>query len=195
LAHRIHIFGASGSGTTTLGRELARQLNGAHLDTDNYYWHKTDPPFVDKRDPEERVQLIQRDSAGEENWVLSGSICSWGDSLLESFTLAVFVQLDAEIRIQRLAQREKERYGNRINPDGDMHQIHNDFMDWAKSYDTASAPTRSLELHQTWLKKLSCPVVCANSITPCESLATDILENHTRDKSYKPANILRFRKQ
>ncbi len=177
MPHRIHTFGASGSGTTTLGRELARQIRGTHLDTDTYYWHKTDPPFVDKRDPVKRVQMIQRDVANKENWVLSGSICSWGDDLLESFTLAVFVRLDADTRMQRLAQRERQRHGDRIKPEGDMYQLHLEFMEWARSYDTASAPTRSLHLHQSWIQKLHCPVIEVSSEEPCESIAKRVLAN------------------
>ncbi len=34
---RIHIFGASGSVTTTLGNQLAKKLNYKHFDNDEYY--------------------------------------------------------------------------------------------------------------------------------------------------------------
>ena len=37
MAHRIHLFGASGSGTTTLGVALAERLAIAHFDSDNFY--------------------------------------------------------------------------------------------------------------------------------------------------------------
>jgi len=53
-------------------------MGGTHLDTDTYYWYNTDPPFVTKREPAKRVEMIQQDVAHKENWVLSGSICSWG---------------------------------------------------------------------------------------------------------------------
>jgi len=174
-AKRIHIFGASGSGTTTLGREIAQQISGAHLDTDHYYWVKTDPPFVDKRHPDKRIELIQQDIQGKKNWVLSGSICSWGDPLLVSFTLAVFVRLDANTRMQRLVKREKERHGARIEPGGDMHKAHLDFMNWARSYDLAKAPTRSLDLHRSWAKRLNCPVIEVDSTEKPERLARRVL--------------------
>jgi adenylate kinase family enzyme len=99
VSRRIHIFGASGSGTTTLGRELALRIDGKHLDTDSYYWKDTDPPFTNKRDPKERVGMILSDVEGVENWVLSGSICSWGDPLLKRFNLAVFLRLDRTLRL------------------------------------------------------------------------------------------------
>jgi Shikimate kinase len=44
MIHRIHILGASGSGTTTLGRALAERLQYPHFDTDDSFWVPTDPP-------------------------------------------------------------------------------------------------------------------------------------------------------
>ena len=36
MIHRLHTLGASGSGTTTLGRALAERLQCPHFDTDDY---------------------------------------------------------------------------------------------------------------------------------------------------------------
>ena len=41
---RIHIVGASGSGTTSLAGELATRYGHRHLDTDDYFWLRTVPP-------------------------------------------------------------------------------------------------------------------------------------------------------
>jgi adenylate kinase family enzyme len=49
MIQRIHILGASGSGTTTLGRALSERLQCPHFDTDNYFWLPTDPPWVQSR--------------------------------------------------------------------------------------------------------------------------------------------------
>ena len=43
---KILIFGVSGSGATTLGRELGKLIQYVHLDSDDYYWKKTEPPPV-----------------------------------------------------------------------------------------------------------------------------------------------------
>ena len=104
---RIHVFGASGSGTTTLGSYLARELKILHLDSDVYYWKQTDPPYVEKNDPAHRIELMRRDSRHAESWVLSGSLCSWGDALLSEFTLAVFLYVEPGIRMARLLAREQ----------------------------------------------------------------------------------------
>ncbi len=45
-SRRVHIFGASGAGTSTLGRALADRHRLVHLDTDDFYWMPTDPPFT-----------------------------------------------------------------------------------------------------------------------------------------------------
>ncbi|MGE0626161.1 MAG: AAA family ATPase [Pseudomonadales bacterium] len=175
MDHRIHIFGASGSGTTTLGRELANRIGGMHLDTDSYYWMETDPSFTEKRAPLERVKMIEKDIEGVERWVLSGSLCSWGDPLLGRFTLAIFLFVDPTTRMERLRRREIDRYGARIEPGGDMYTQHLEFMEWARSYDSARAPLRSLHLHTEWMRRLECPVVQLNSADQLEDLCVEIL--------------------
>ncbi len=176
MLHHIHIFGASGAGTSTLGRKLAAAIGGCHLDVDDYYWLTTDPPFTEKRDPEARVQLIEHDIRGISKWVLSGSICSWGDPLLHHFTLAIFLYLDSDIRIARMLEREQRRYGDRILPGGDMHTQHCEFIEWARSYDTATAPVRSLDLHQNWMRKLKCPIIQLDTARSTGELVGEILD-------------------
>lgn len=34
----VHIFGASGSGTTTIAPRISKQFGFAHFDTDDYFW-------------------------------------------------------------------------------------------------------------------------------------------------------------
>ena len=120
--------------------------------------------------------MILRDVEGVENWVLSGSICSWGDPLLEHFNLAVFLRLDPAIRMGRLRKREILRHGARIQPGGDMHRQHQEFLGWAESYDSAKAPIRSLDLHNRWMKRLDCPVLELDSTNPVEELCDQICE-------------------
>lgn len=175
MTHRIHIFGAAGSGTSTLGAHLAREMGGCHLDTDSYYWHKIEPPFTHKREPSERISMIEHDIQGKERWVLSGAVCSWGGPLLHHFSLVVFLHLDPAVRMARLAERERARYGDRILPGGDMRNQHLEFMDWAASYDYAEAPIRSYDYHNRWIEGLTCPVMRMDSDRPTEELCNIIL--------------------
>lgn len=156
---RIHIVGASSSGTTTLGAALAERLACLHLDTDTFFWEATDPPFTTKRPVDERIVLMEAQIAGRRSWVISGSLTSWGDVFIPRFDLVVFLHVPPEVRLERLMRRERERYGAAIEPGGAMHEAHLAFIEWARGYDQAGFPGRSLERHRDWLANLACPVL------------------------------------
>ena len=161
---RIHILGASGSGTTTLGRTLSERLQCPHFDTDDYFWLPTDPPFTEKRKTTLRQQLLMADLTRHSSWVLSGSLCGWGDVAVPLFDLVIYLWVSTQIRIDRLRQREHERYGERIMPRGDMCGKFHAFLEWAASYDTGDETIRSRRLHQQWLSTLPCPIVCIEGV-------------------------------
>jgi adenylate kinase family enzyme len=156
---RIHITGASGSGTTTLGRELASELHCKHLDTDDYYWEPTDPPYQQKRDLEERTRLLRADMEEHERWVLSGSIGTWGDFAIPFFDLVIFLRIPTELRLERLARREYNDFGDAILPGGNMHQIYTNFIEWAARYETAGMEQRSIVSQEAWLASLHCDIL------------------------------------
>lgn len=152
---RIHIFGASGSGTTSLASALAASHGHRHLDTDDFYWLPTQPPYREVRPREERLSLLRRALAESPSWVLSGSLCGWGDALIPEFDLVVFLVVPTEVRLVRLRAREVERYGQEeIAPGGPLHQAHAAFLDWARRYDAGGLEMRSRVLHETWLSTL-----------------------------------------
>jgi adenylate kinase family enzyme len=159
MQRRLHIFGASGSGTTSLGGALAKALRCRHFDADTYFWQRTDPPFTRMNEPRQRADLLRDALRGHSNWVLSGSICGWGDEFRDEFTLAVFLWIPAALRMQRLRERDRRRFGARIAAGGDMHAQHREFLDWAARYDDAGPDMRSRVLHETWLSTLACPVL------------------------------------
>ena len=159
MRQRIHILGASGSGTTTLGQALAERLGCVHFDTDDYFWLPTNPPFVELRAVAERQQLLMDDLTAQQHWVLSGSLCGWGDVAIPLFELVVFLWIPHEVRMARLHRRENQRYGARIMPGGDMYEQSQAFFAWAASYDQGDLTIRSRQLHEQWLGTLRCPIV------------------------------------
>lgn len=159
MIKRIHILGASGSGTTTLAKVFSEKTGYCHFDSDNYFWVPTPIPFTKKRSSEERVNLLRKDLEGTNEWVLSGSLCHWGDVFIPYFELVVYLYIPKGIRIQRLIEREKQRYGSEIEQNGSRYQLHKDFIEWASQYDDAGIDMRSKALHSIWLSNLSCPVL------------------------------------
>jgi adenylate kinase family enzyme len=153
---RIHVFGGSGAGTTTLGRALAERFHVRYLDNDDYFWQPTEPPFTTHRPRDERIALLSQELAQADSWVLSGSMCGWGEVFLKDCTLAVFLRVPPEIRMQRIAARERQRYGARIEPGGDMYEQSRTFVEWARRYDTAGVEQRSRTLHEEWMKAVQC---------------------------------------
>ncbi|KAA9008969.1 P-loop NTPase family protein [Histidinibacterium aquaticum] len=165
---RVHIMGASGTGTTTLGRALAASLRVPHLDTDDFYWRPTDPPYTDKRPVPERLERI-RAAQGRGGWVLSGSADHWGDPVTTTACLIVFLRLRQSQRLLRLKRREQARFGDRIAPGGDMERLHRAFLDWAVSYDDPYFGGRSLHRHLNWLSMQSAPVLELSGEMPTET--------------------------
>ncbi|MBQ2953200.1 MAG: shikimate kinase [Clostridia bacterium] len=169
MKHVIHLFGASGSGTTTLGRALGEALGFTHMDTDDYYWLPTDPAFTQKRPIPERLAMMNADiDAAEKGAVISGSLTGWGDPLISRFTLAIRVVTAADLRLERLRTREYARFGQRICPGGDMHQAHLEFIAWAAQYDTGDVTMRSRACHDQWQAELPCPVLTLDGAAPLE---------------------------
>lgn len=171
---RIHILGASGSGTTTLGALLARQLGLVHLDTDSVFWLPTDPPFTTPRAPAERLALLTR-AMPAAGWVLSGSAMGWGRPLEPLYDLVVYLHLDPALRMRRLRLREASRHGARIAPGGDMAAASAAFLAWAEAYDTAGHEQRSRALHQDWLRNHPGKVLRLDSAAPPERLVASVL--------------------
>lgn len=156
---RIHILGASGSGTSTLAKALSEKLDYVHFDTDVYYWLPTEEPFTEVRELEERQKQLMNDLLNTEAWILSGSLCGWGDVFIPYFDLVVFLWIPTEIRIKRLIERQRSRYGKEIEPEGNRYHSNLNFIDWASKYDDGGLEIRSKALHEQWISNLNCKVL------------------------------------
>lgn len=158
----IHIYGASGSGTSTLGRFISEQLGYTFMDTDDYFWLPTNPEYTQKRKIEERIQMMKQDILNSDKVVICGSLVDWGDELISYFTLAIRVVTDEKVRIERLKEREKKQFGSRIEIGGDMYQNYVEFIEWAAAYDTGDIHMRSKLKHDQWQKLLKCKQLIVN---------------------------------
>lgn len=143
--NKIHIIGASGSGTSTLGKALAEVLPHNSLDTDDYYWISK---FTEQRPVPERIEMLKMDLSHSEQWILSGATVGWGNCFASYFDLVIFLWIPPEIRLERLQKREIERYGEEVLPGGEKYEQSQTFLKWATLYDHAGLEVRSKALHE-----------------------------------------------
>ena len=176
MAARVHITGASGCGTTTLGRALAASLGVPHHDTDDVYWLPTDPPYVEARPVPARLELLERLLDATPGWTLSGSLSGWGDPTIPRYDLVVFLTAPTDERLFRLHRRESARFGDAIEPGGPQHEAHLGFIEWAGRYDDPGFAGRSRRLHETWLAVLPCPVLRLDGMWPTERQVAAVRE-------------------
>jgi adenylate kinase family enzyme len=173
---RIHIMGASGSGTTTLGRALADRLAVPHHDTDDYFWLPTNPPFRERREVTDRLRLMEEIFLDREGWVLSGSLDGWGSAIVPYFDLAIFLSLGAALRLARLRQREANHFGrDAVSPGGWRHRETEEFLDWASHYDDGTREGRHRARHEAWLATLPCPVLRLDAAREIDTLVKDVV--------------------
>jgi adenylate kinase family enzyme len=178
MAVALHITGASGSGTTTLGRAVAARLGLTHLDTDDFYWAPVEPKFSVKRPIPQRLALLDTAIAvaAPAGWVLSGSLSGWGDPLIDLFTHVILMNAPTPLRLERLRARETAEFGAAaVGPGGARHAEFTAFIEWAAGYEDSGFSGRSRVRHETWLTHLPCPVLRLEGDRPLDALATETL--------------------
>jgi adenylate kinase family enzyme len=157
---KLHLFGASGVGVTTLGLALGEALGVPYFDSDSYFWEPSDPPFTVRRPAAERDAALLADLAGRPRWIVGGSIVGWGGQWLTAFDPVVFLWLPPAVRLHRLQLREQERYGDVIFADPRRVQQYQAFLKWAAGYDDGSCGgSRTLANHNAWLHRFTAPTL------------------------------------
>jgi hypothetical protein len=85
--------------------------------------------------------------------------------------IIIYKYVKQEIRIKRLLERERNRYGNRIDPGNDMYEIHKEFVEWNKGYETGGMEMRSRKSELSWLDDVKCKIIkLEENKTPEEEL-------------------------
>jgi adenylate kinase family enzyme len=155
----IHLLGPSGSGTSSLGQALSKELDIPYFDSDDIFWEKTDPPFTTIRPVERRQETLKEIDSRHDSWIIGGSMLRWGDFLREKLDLILYLYVDKDTRIARLIARERQRFGNRIAEGNDMHENHRAFIAWAESYEDGGLDMRSKTSETAWINEAKCEVV------------------------------------
>lgn len=177
---KIEIFGAAGSGKTTLSKSWAKKYGWTHLESEDYLWQKTDPPYQKQFSLEEKLTSLAFDFHKYENIVLCGCVEGWGSKWETAFDLVVFLEIPHDIRMKRLIKREKEEYGELLKTHDWVISNHKEFMEWAKSNDDIKNPNAEIHRYRKWIKKLNCPTLEINGDTTNEERIY-LIENKLRE--------------
>lgn len=173
---RLLVTGASGVGSTSLGRALADKFAVPHSDTDDYFWLPTNPPYRDPRPVTERLSLMESIFLPRDSWILSGSLMGWGEPIMPKVRGMVFLTLSASERLARLEAREVSRYGSAIAPGGPLEQSHREFIEWAGNYDDPDFGGRNRDAHERWLASFALPVLRLETGAPVAELAAAVAD-------------------
>ncbi len=172
---RINVLGASGSGTSSLGRALAGRLSIAHFESDDYFHAESDPPFTRPRGAEDRYARMMADLGSVESWVLSGGVAGWSPYPELDFTMIVFLVVPTEVRLERLRARERARFGARVLAGGDMFELHEEFIAWAAGYDAGDVEGKTLSRHEAYLAEQRCPVRVVRGVRALAEIADEVM--------------------
>jgi len=110
------------------------------------------------------------------DWVLSGSVEGWGDSIIPLLDLVVFISAPTKVRLQRLRDREARHFGaDAVAPGGWRHEETEEFIEWASHYDDGSREGKNLARHQAWIARLPCRTIHLVGTRPTQDLVRDVI--------------------
>ncbi|HSK20392.1 MAG TPA: hypothetical protein VK912_14665 [Longimicrobiales bacterium] len=128
--YRILIFGNSGSGKSTMARDLSRRYGIAHLDLDQLAWSE---PAVRKPLTESAADIAAFTRRNQE-WVAEGCYAGLLELLLEQATEVRFLNpgTDACVANCRARPWEPEKYASKEEQDSRLDFL----LDWVREYVT-----------------------------------------------------------
>lgn len=171
---RILISGGPGSGCTSTSLALGVALKLSVFDSDSYFHKLTNPLFQEQHSPNDRRELVISALSGNESWILSGSVATWG--LCDLFpTHGVFLGIPPEERLRRAEQRQRAQYGSRIDYGGDMAEEHKSFSDWASGYESRTGIGRNAATDLSFLESRCDHCLVITESSPIQQVVTEIV--------------------
>lgn len=171
---RVLISGGPGSGCTSTAAAVVAALDLPVFDSDSFFHKLTDPPFQQQHSADERRELVMSALGAKEDWILSGSVATWGLRDLTP-THGVFLEVPGEERLRRLGQRQKAQFGSRIDPGGDITEEHGSFMEWASGYESRTGVGRNLATDRGFLESRCDRFVAITEAAPFQDVVANVI--------------------
>lgn len=174
---RILIIGASGTGTTTLGKRISTQLEIPFIDLDELFWIESEIPFTKFRNAEQLREIVNDKIYSNNEWLISGDPSLWNVGIEDKINYLIFLKAPADIRITRLEQRYDNQYGIASRVKGNLiFENHQRFIKWTMQYDTGGITGRTKNKQESWISNLNCIIFETNSDKDLGSLTENALK-------------------
>ncbi len=156
----IIVCGLNGSGKSTLGRALADALGWRFIDKEDLYFSKTDPNYLygKPRTEEEFLRLLKEAVSADGSFVYAEVKAAYGEEITRHFDAAIVVETPREVRLERMRARSCAKFGERMQPGGDLHEQEEGFIQYAGA--------RPEDYAERWVQTLNCPVLRVDGVQP-----------------------------
>lgn len=162
MNRRIIICGGNGSGKSTLGKALADALGIRFMDNEDYYFPRngSDYKYGHTLTKKEVIPTLQRDMEQTEEWIFTSVKGDYGSRIESLFTHAVLLEAPKEVRMQRVWNRSRNQFGDKILSGGELYERERRFYDMVGN--------RPDDYALSWVSRLTCPVIRADGTRPVE---------------------------
>lgn len=146
----IVLVGLNGSGKSTLAKYAGKKLGFDVLEVEDY-WFEKQHDYQNPRTSSEASQLMMDAIAQSTNgFIIGGNISSLSKELVSNLSLIVYIDVEKELRIQRVIQREKDRYGL-LEKGTSLYNERQDFLTFVQS--------RTPDAIFSWMEKTNIPLL------------------------------------
>ena len=194
MVQGIAILGLNGSGKSTLAHALSDRIGYYEMDVEDYYFPELkksrreelqndnvvetkcrgELPFLKPRVKSVVQDAIILDINAHPNFIISSVTMNWCDEILSKLDVAFMVCTPLEIRLKRIQDRERKRFGTRVLPGGDMYEQQLKFRNMVLA--------RQERVVEESAKRLKCPVVVLDgTVSVADNLNRIMGIIHVRD--------------
>ena len=158
----IHVMGASGAGTSTIGEFLGEKLGFCVIESDFYKWQQTIPEFQIMRPIEESNSLLLDKIKNSKNLIITGSLHS-NSVTFKYLDLIIYLKCPTRIRMKRILKRDEELGRNSMSQTGEVKENFLGFLELAKNYNHLGLDKRSKASQKYVIKSSRTPVIYINT--------------------------------